>query len=226
MPSVIRAVEVKLPEAELLADLYGIIFDLDNAEEFCNKVIDLAKSKPRDLFMEEGLVSAAVIKYGRCFTKGVRMRLGVEDLASLDTDSTAAHEYFIELRHKFVAHSVNAFEETYVTASAMEKDGEKFPITSVGPGQHRVVLSAEIAELLRRLVHNVKQAVKRRIDAEEKKLLEFIKTLPLEAVHAGDLHTPRNVKVADVRKPRIRGVHSNKSLRGRRMKHTPPDISR
>jgi len=222
VPSVTRAVEVKLPEAEFLADLYGIAFDLDIAEELCSKVVDLGKSKPRDFFVEEGLVSAAVIKYGRCFTKGVRMRLGVNDLAGLDPDNITAHEYFIELRNKFVAHSVNAFEETYVTVSAREKGGEIFPITSVGPGQHRIVLSAETAESLKNLVSNMKSVVKRMIDVEEKRLLEFIQTLPLEVIHAGDLHIPRNIQANDVRKPRKRGMHSNKSLQGRRAKtHAP-----
>lgn len=147
-----------------------------------------------DYFVEEGLVTAAVVKYGRCFTKGVRLSLKLEELAELDSDNAAAHDYFMALRNKFIAHAVNAFEETYVTASAREKDGEQLPITSVHAGQHRMLLTAETAESLGRLVSNVKAIIKRRVALEERKLLTFIQSLPLETIHCGDLHTPRNIQ--------------------------------
>jgi hypothetical protein len=218
MPSETRLVEVKLPEAELLADLYGIAFDLGYVEELCSKAIEVAESIPRDWLVEEALVSAAVIKYGRCFTDGVRMRLGFEDLAVLHSDTIATHEYFIELRHKTVAHAVNAFEETYVNAAARVKDGEKFPITSLSPGQHRVILSSSMAQSLRDLSSTVKSFVKKRIESEEGVLLEFIQALPIDEIHSGDLHRP--IGNIDVRKPMKR---SKKRVQAR-SKHRAPDV--
>jgi len=210
MPSVTRAVEINLPEAVLLADLYEIAFDLGAAERLCDKVIELGKQLSRDYFVEEGLVVAAVVKYGRCFTDGVRLSLKLDDLATLDADNAAAHDYFIALRHKFIAHAVNAFEETYVTASARTKDGEMFPITSVHPGQHRMLLTAETAHALVQLISGVTAIVKVRIVAEEQKLLAFIQSLPIETIHSGDLHKPRSMAPNQVHDSRSRGVHSNK----------------
>jgi len=198
MPSLSRVVEIKMSEAELLADLYGIIIDLDTAAQLCSKVIELSKTKTKDLIIEEGLVGAAVIRYGRCFTTGVRVRLGLEDLAELNAEELEAHNYFYALRNRFVAHSISPFEETYVTATAREQDGEKFPITSLNPGHHRIVLSAEIAESLTNLISSVKTLVKKKVTLEEQGLLDIIQGLPLETIHAGDLYTPRQIQASDV----------------------------
>jgi hypothetical protein len=98
----------------------------------------------------------------------------------------------------------------------------KFPITSVNAGQHRVVLSAEVAESLRHLVVTVRALVKQRVNAEEKRLLAIIQSLPIETIHSGDLHTPRIITATDVHKRRKRGARSNRSLQGRRAKtHAP-----
>jgi hypothetical protein len=222
VPSRIRVVEIKLPEAELLADLYSIVSDLRSAEEFCAKAIELETSTPRDLAVEEGLASAAVIRYGRCFTTGVRLRLNRDDLVGLSTEDLAEHDHFYALRDKFVAHSISPFEETYVTASAHERDGEKLPITSIGPGHYKVLLEASTARALSALIGKVKNEVNRRVATEERKLLEFIQTLPIEAIHAGDLHSPRPIQPADVHKTRRQRQISNKSLQVRRAKTRAP----
>lgn len=214
-----RLAEVTLPEAELLADLYSIVFDLTAVEELCARAVEVSKSNPRDWLVEEALVSSAVIKYGRCFTDGVRMRLGIADLVQLDADAVSTHEYFIELRHKFVAHSVNAFEETYVTAAARDMDGAMLPIESISPGQHRVVLSSSMAEELHKLVARLKSLVQLGVESERKTLLEFIQSLPLETIHSGDPHTPRHV--LDV--ARVRRRRSNKRVQATRSKQRAPD---
>jgi hypothetical protein len=212
MPANVRAVELKLPEAVLLADLYEITFDLNAAEALCAKAIALERSDPRDYNTEQGLVEAAIVKYGRCFTKGVRLWLKENDLAELEPEILASHNYFIALRNKFVAHAVNAFEETFVTVPAREEDGTLFPITSVHPGSHRMLLTAETATPLLQLASRVRDFLKDRTVVEEQKLLKLVQSLPLEVIHAGDLHSPSRMKEHEVHKPRKRGVHSNNAL--------------
>ena len=214
MPSVNRAVEVKLPEAEVLADLYGIVFDLEVAAHLCAKAIELGQARQHDYIVVEGLVTAAVVRYGRCFSKGVRFWLCREDITEIGNDDLSTHGYFKDLRDKFVAHSVNRFEETYVTATASELDGKKNPIQSVGPGQHRVVLSPITAKALAQLVSRVNAVVKKRVAIEEQRLLDVIQALPLDAIHSGDLHTPRRLKDSDVSKDRKQKSRSNKALKG------------
>jgi hypothetical protein len=202
MPRDSRVVEVKLPEAEVLADLYGIVFDLDAAAYLCDRAIELSQPRSRDSLVVEGLVAAAVIRYGRCFASGVRFGLTSTDLGDLGHGALESHGYFKDLRDKFVAHSVNPFEETFVTATATEQGGVKLPIRAIGPGQHRLVLSASTAEALGRLISDVNAVVGKRVAAEERRLLRVIQGLPLEAIHGGDLHTPRRLAASDVSKSR------------------------
>lgn len=214
MSSTTRLIEVSFPEAEFLAHLYGIAFDLETAASLCDKAVELGRPRPNDFPVIEGLVAAAVVRYGRCFASGVRRRLKREDLAKLDASDLAAHDYFKALRDKFVAHSVNPFEDTYVTAAATERDGIKLPITSVNAGQHRLALSPETAKALADLVAKVDLIVRGKVASEERRLLAVIQALPIETIHNGDLHTPHRFHAGDVHKPRKSSSPSNKRSSG------------
>jgi len=199
-----RAVEVTLPEAELLADLYGVVFDLNRATKLCSKAVEFSKLPDRDYELIKGLVAAAVVRYFRCFSSGVRYGLHRKDIENLGKDMLATHDYFKALRDKFVAHSVNPFEETYVTATVSERDGVKFPIRSVNPGHHRVMLSELEAKSLEELVAKVTIEVGKRVKTEEERLVAIIQDLPLDTIHSGDLHIPRQLKADDVNRARKR----------------------
>ena len=202
MPGLHRAVEVKLPEADVLADLYGIEYDLSTASFLCAKALELSNLEQRDYLHVEALVSAAIIRYGRCFSTGARLGLTRKDIDGLDSAALEVHDYFKALRDKFVAHSVNPYENSYVTASVSERDGVRFPIESLNPGYHRLVLSGNEAQGLSLLVNKVKAIVNERIERERTKLLAFIKTLPLDVIHSGDLHSPQRFKMTDADKSR------------------------
>lgn len=221
MPSHSRAVEVKLPEAELLAELYGIVSDLEAAAGYCIKAAEMERSKPRDFVVEEALVWAAVIRYGRCFTSGIRLRLGRKDLANLTAEDLAEHDHFYALRDRFVAHAICPFEETYVTASATERDGVQLPITAVRPGHHKVLLEGSVGRALGFLIAKVKIEIKRRVIEEETKLLTHIQTLPSEIIHSGDLHSPLHILSSHVHKTRKQ--RSNKRVQATCSKQRAPD---
>ena len=215
MPGNIRVVEVKLTEAETLADFYGILFDLDNASQLCNRAIEFSQQKNQDYLLVEGLVVAALVRYNRCFSSGSRRGLHRKDIEPLDEDALAAHDYYKALRDKFVAHSVNPFEETYVTATARERDGVRFPVESVAPGQHRVVLWTGDAKALIRLIASVRAIVERKLKIEEQRLLAVIRSLPVDTIHAWDLHQPRRFNAEDVYKSRARSRAPKDPFRGR-----------
>ena len=63
MPGTHRAVEVKLPEADALAQLYSINSDLGIAAHLCEVASGMALSPSHDLLTVEGLVTAALIRY-------------------------------------------------------------------------------------------------------------------------------------------------------------------
>lgn len=202
MPGLHRAVEVKLSEAEALADLYGIEYDLSTASYLCAKAVELSHLEHLDYLHVEALVSAAIVRYGRCFSTGARLGLTRKDILSLESVDLEVHDYFKALRDKFVAHSVNPYESSHVTASTSERDGVRFPIESLNPGYHRLVLSAHEASGLSLLIAKVKAIVDERIEVERRRLLAFIKTLPLDVMHSGDLHTPQRFKFSDADKSR------------------------
>ncbi len=215
MPSNYRAVEVTLSEAERLADLYGIVIDLETVSQLCNKAIAFEQSRNRDSVVVEGLVTAALVRYSRCFTSGVRFRLRREEIKILGENFLAAHDYFKALRDKFVAHSVNPFEETFVTATAGERDGVRFPIEFVGPGQVTVRLSAHEAEPLAQLAASVKAVVDAKVRIGERRLLAVIKKLPPDTIHSEDLHAPLAFKADDVDKSRKQNRGLTKRATGR-----------
>jgi len=64
---------------------------------------------------QQSLWVSALIYYARCFSGGVRTSLDSKVLYDgLSGDPMGVHEYYINLRNKQVAHSVNAFEKTKV----------------------------------------------------------------------------------------------------------------
>jgi hypothetical protein len=70
-----------------------------------------------DLTNLKALWNAAVIAYSRCFIGGIRTtRLdpAFQKLGAKSQEAKRSHQYFIDLRNKYIAHSVNRFEETQV----------------------------------------------------------------------------------------------------------------
>lgn len=204
MPATHGLVEVKLPEAAELADLYGIEHDLVNVQHYCARALEFADPPHPDYLMVEALISAAVVRYFRCFPDRVGVSLTRSDIAQLAPEFFDLHEYYKKLRDKFIAHSVNPFEDSYVTVSVTERDGKKYPVESVNPGFHRFLLSRKDAKSLIHLVNGVIDLVRTRIEVEERKLLALLQSLPVDVIHAGDLHTPNRITVADVGKRRKR----------------------
>jgi hypothetical protein len=113
MPSLIH-IHLDLPEAARLADLAGIESDLKTCREYIdlllrrrpildNLAAELAESRP--------LMIASFVLYGRCFKGGARSKTEAELEAQIDGADREPHQRIIDIRDKFVAHSVNSLEE-------------------------------------------------------------------------------------------------------------------
>lgn len=202
MPALHRAVEVKLPEAAVLADLYSVRYDLEIATHLSKAAGEAGATRSHDSLVVEGLVTAALVRYCRCFSTNVRLGLRRVDIENLDSETLAQHDYFKALRDKFVVHSANPFEENWVTASASERNGVRFPITAVAHGSHRMLLSVGEARALGALIKQVRHVVDARIAKEEVRLLAVIQQLPLDELHNSDLRTPARLSLTDVSRTR------------------------
>lgn len=204
MPSRHRAVQITLPEAETLADLFGIEYDLDESVQLCKKAQAICREAPVDYQLVEAVVTAALVRYFRCLSTGVRLGIQSSDLASLSEEDLKTHQYLKDLRDKYVVHSVNPFENSYVTATATDKDGELLPITSISSGNHRILLSGETATMLLGIVRKVRDINDAKISEEKKKVLKIVQSRPLEEIHSGDLYHPQPIQASHVGKSRRR----------------------
>lgn len=201
MPSNTKLAKVECPEAAYLADLYSVLDDLSISSFLCSHVLEAAKRGEHANPIIEAIASAAIVRYLRCFGGGVRLGLSQTHLNQLQPENLKNHLYLKDLRDKFIAHSVNPFEESYVNATIVVRDGIKQPVESISAGHHRVVPSASEAKKLFELLSEMQLIVRKIVVAEEEKLLAHIQSLPLDIVHKWDLHSSV-IKNSDVSKSR------------------------
>jgi hypothetical protein len=98
-------------EATRWADLNGMLGDIDRSKAACRRILRLLNATPPDDELVDMLWHYALLSYGRCFAVGVRGVPRGEIIAKLDKSGQAAHEFYMQVRDKFVAHSVNELEQ-------------------------------------------------------------------------------------------------------------------
>lgn len=197
-------VDLQITEAATLADLSGILWDLQRAREIAEMLAGELKSEKTNWKLVEPLSIAAIVMYSRPFASGVRYHLREEDLVVLSPAQRAVHDYLRAYRDKHVAHSVNAFEENIPRANyCLERVNEE-GIISVSCGGGRVTgLSTEEVGAIIELTNVFEIHVRTRISGEQDRLLPIVRSLPLEDILRGGqkafvLHPNNNI--ADRRK--------------------------
>ncbi len=124
--AVYRYVNIQLPEAERLADLYGIEYDLTACRAYCEKYLQayrgqfLTDPAERERLGTEhlGCFSAHVfVKYGRCFKGGIRAKTSEALTGSFTPEELELHQLILDIRDKYIAHSVNNLEVHIVRVS-------------------------------------------------------------------------------------------------------------
>lgn len=171
-------------EAGRLASLRGIEHDLRDVVAICDL---LATREPKGLnFVEwDALSSAAVIRYARCFVEGKRQWLNEAFLATAPSELQELHRFFLRLRHRHVAHSVNPFEENDVTLSIGDHFVSSNEITSLGSQHGRVMgLSLGMPAKLKRLAQWLLLRLVDETKQEEQRVLKVAHTYDLDALKA------------------------------------------
>ena len=134
-----RAVVVETASSTPLRDLASFERDFELAAGYLRHYLsgdiegDRTFASPLD-----ALWTAAVVIYARAFSKGVRATNGpsIDRLSSADRE---LHDYVIDVRNKYLAHSVNGFEHTDVVAFLV--DSPKHPKALSGIGTIHTALS-------------------------------------------------------------------------------------
>ncbi|QIK63610.1 hypothetical protein G7068_10705 [Leucobacter viscericola] len=180
-----RRVVVKTPSLNELRDLASLRRDFMLAASFldfylASEIEDDAESpSPTD-----ALWIAAVTAYGRAFGTGQR-HAGRVEMTSLDAESVRAHMYFIDLRNKYIAHSVNGFEATTVFADLTDPAQEQAGIELLGELHTRLSrLSRERAVTLKWLCDHHVSALAVRIDRLHRQVANELTELGQEAAYA------------------------------------------
>lgn len=132
----------------------------------------------------DALWIAAVIAYGRAFGTGQR-HAGRVDMTNFDAESLRAHEYFVDLRNKYVAHAANGFETTTVFADLTDPAQEPPGIALLGEVHTSLSrLSRERAEALKRLCDHHMHDLTVRIDDLHRQVANELAELGQEAAYA------------------------------------------
>lgn len=115
-----------------LADLASLRRDLEMAHQFISTFAGLASREVEPDSPHQALWIAAVTMYGRAFsTTGLR-HAARASADIYDAEERAAHDYLIAMRHKYIAHSVNAFEQAAVFAIISGETAEDLLVEGVG----------------------------------------------------------------------------------------------
>jgi hypothetical protein len=130
-PKQLFIADVDFPEAKCLADLASILRDLQVTVETCKRVVDLLDSEKPDSIEIEGLWSAALIRYIRCFAFGKRYGLNEDVFEGLNGDPIGAHRWYKNMRDKHIAHSVNPYEQVHVGVVLSPEDSKEQKVLGV-----------------------------------------------------------------------------------------------
>lgn len=174
-------------EAQFLADLTGVEDDLRTTEDICRLLLEKKlEFQPDEPLMgstlQEALCSAAIIRYGRSFTSSrVRAKVPQNIIASLPVEQQEIHEYFKNLRNKWIAHSENDFEENTVRAYLTPEERGPRKISQIGVQHaHVTCLGREDISRLKNLAAEVRERVAVVIKSENQKVLEYAQSLPVD----------------------------------------------
>ncbi len=192
-------------EAECLADLAGISRDLETTIAFCDILTELLETRQGNQVLLEAVFAAALVRYIRPFSKGVRAKIPDCILSSLPPDLSKFHELVKNLRDKYIAHSVNAFEENQVVAYLRAEEGGPPRVDSISVQETRLnCLAQGDIKKLKELCNAVKHHVSALRAKEESRLLELARHIPVENLYSQVDPPAQDSTMKDVRQGRKR----------------------
>lgn len=198
-----RRVVVDTDSAGTVKDLASLRRDIQLATTFLhfylNSDIENDAAMPSQI---DALWIAAITMYGRAFASGQR-HFARPDTDSLDVHEAANHEYFIDLRNKYIAHPVNGFERSTVFADITDLTHGAPGIAQVGEVHVSLSrISRERAESLKRLCHHHIEELTARIEELHQKIARELVALGQEAVYGLNDYTPAGLDGTDPRSKR------------------------
>lgn len=194
------------------ADEYGQLVAIHVDLRFCELLSDLMIKQRRAMksikkidnshlpFIDEMRMAmiASHVAYGRCFGTGKRQRLDHRKIWREGDSARKAHRYFKDVRDKFVAHSVNDFEDVGVALTYVMEDEEPSVFHVTDAIATSIIPSDYLVKWLRRLSKQAQKHVENRIDELRNRILkqgkqltgDELKAMPGLSVKAGAFDSP------------------------------------
>ncbi len=161
-----------MEETKYLADLNGMITDLQSTIEFCKELQKIYETGTHGITQNDVMFTAILVRYCRSFVSGVRQSIKLDNVKNLSPDEIKAHNFYMELRNKHIAHSVNDLEENKVVAYYIKENPEK-GFLSISVQHGRVIsLSSHDLDTIISLCHKFIGHIDTEIENEKSKLLK------------------------------------------------------
>jgi hypothetical protein len=174
-------IEFRLDEAQFLADYTSIAFDLRSARDFARAILEETQKPEPNFSLSDPFMVATIIRYARAFSGGVRITFSKEAAPILTEQQRSNHARFLQIRDKYVAHSVNAFEESEPIARYWVERVHEEGITSIECNHRRIVgLSEQDLTDIIDLASTWLQYVQQKLTEEKARLLPIVRKIPLE----------------------------------------------
>lgn len=199
-------VNIPLPEAKRLADLYGVANDLRACRDYCEKYLQTVATilQPTDDGKHLECFSVYIfVKYGRCFKGGVRWDTEKQILKTLSPEDSDLHQLIIAIRDKYIAHSVNDFESHKVRVCLNPKErGRKINNVNI-ESDYLVGPEPRLFERLKCLIDKLLAWIDTEMKREEERLIQLVgERYDLNDLYSRKAETPDKIDYSRVMKPR------------------------
>lgn len=185
-----RTVVVTTESTKELRDLASLARDFELAEAYLDHYLtgdiegDEEYASPLD-----AMWMIAVILYARAFSNGVR-HAAKPELVDASSDEAAMHKYVLDVRNKYLAHSVNGFESVDVVAFLTASSFAKPAITGIGHIHNALSrMDRPSAEAFRQLCQRHSQALRRRMESTHVAITQELVDLGPDAAYGLKAHS-------------------------------------
>jgi hypothetical protein len=181
-----RVLRVETGSAEALSDWTGLQGDMHTCIKYCDAYI-VAMEEASPEVVQDALWSMALIAYARAFGSGVRNSAAF-DLAGLDPSpgmALDAHEHFLSLRSKHVAHSINGLEQDPAIVVVTNDPAVAREIRLVGTVRVETnALNDDGTRFLRSLAYRFFGQASQRVEALRAQMEVELRALPVDELYA------------------------------------------
>lgn len=189
-----RTVVVTTQSTKELRDLASLSRDFELAEAYLDHYLagdiegDEEYASPLD-----AMWMTAVIFYARAFSNGVR-HAAKPELVDVTSDEETMHKYVLDVRNKYIAHSVNGFENVDVVAFLTASSFAKPAITGIGHIHNALSrMERPSAEAFRQLCRRHSQALRRRMASTHVAITQELGDLGSEATYRLKDHSTADI---------------------------------